>query len=213
LFFGFGEAAPLAPPPVVTYRTVCVRLCDGSFFPISYATTSDRFSRDEKACQKSCSSPAKLYVYRSSGGTPETMVDRNGQPYAQLATAFRYRTAYDASCTCKPQPWEEAAQERHRMYALAAAKKRGDKRAALELAQLKAAADEKVALAKKVAATREAPDDLIQVASEAKAPVVASWQKMSLGAAPKSAAVAEKGARSGRQPPSAHDEFQKNFYR
>src|SRR5690606_29512315 len=32
-----------------TYRTVCVRLCDGFFFPISFATTPDRFGADEAA--------------------------------------------------------------------------------------------------------------------------------------------------------------------
>ena len=37
-----------------TYRTVCVRLCDGSFYPISFSTTPDNFARDEAQCRSSC---------------------------------------------------------------------------------------------------------------------------------------------------------------
>jgi hypothetical protein len=45
------------------------------------------------------------------------MVDREGQPYEKLKTAFLYRTTYTASCTCKPAPWSDEAQQRHAMYA------------------------------------------------------------------------------------------------
>lgn len=128
LFGGAGAAndaalQPAAPAPVVTYHTVCVRLCDGAYFPISYATTRDRFRHDEEACKSRCGSPAKLYAYRSSGGSPEDMEDIQGRAYRDLATAFQYRTTYDADCTCKPHPWEEASLQRHRMYAEAAAAK------------------------------------------------------------------------------------------
>lgn len=117
---------PEPPQPVSrpTYRTMCVRLCDGAYFPVSFATPSDRFARDEDICQKSCSSPAKLYVYRNPGGEVEQMHDVKGEPYTKLKTAFLFRTTYDASCTCKPNPWEEAAQQKHRMYAELEAKKK-----------------------------------------------------------------------------------------
>jgi hypothetical protein len=109
-----------------TYRTVCVRLCDGYFFPISFATTPDRFAADEAACQARCASPAKLYVYPSPGGEPEQMFDTQGRPYTALKNAFLYRTAYDESCTCKPHPWSKEARDRHRVYAERA---RGTRRA------------------------------------------------------------------------------------
>jgi len=108
-----------------TYRTVCVRLCDGFFFPISFATTPDRFAADESACRSRCSSSARLYVYPNPGGEPEQMTDVRGQPYTALKTAFLFRTNYDAGCTCKPHPWDEASQGRHRVYAeLAQSRKR-----------------------------------------------------------------------------------------
>jgi hypothetical protein len=107
-----------------TYRTVCVRLCDGFFFPISFATTPDRFGADENACRSRCGSPARLYVYPNPGGEPEQMADLGGQPYLALKSAFLFRTEYVEACTCKPHPWGQEALARHRLYAEQARKDR-----------------------------------------------------------------------------------------
>jgi hypothetical protein len=125
-----------------TYRTVCVRLCDGYYWPISFATTPEHFARDRAKCESSCGSPAKLYRYRNPGGEPEDMEDINGQPYTKLRTAFLYRTRYEPSCKCKADPWDREALDRHRIYALEASKRKGDKVAAKELDDLKARRDE-----------------------------------------------------------------------
>ncbi len=122
-----------------TYRTVCVRTCDGYFFPISFSTTRERFSADEAKCQSSCSSDARLYVYRNPGEEPDNMVDLSGRPYTRSKTAFLYRTAYDASCKCTAHPWEQEARTKHRMYALEAERRKGNKKAVAELKELKAA--------------------------------------------------------------------------
>ncbi len=34
------------------YRTLCVRLCDGFYFPISAAAQPGEFARDEETCQR-----------------------------------------------------------------------------------------------------------------------------------------------------------------
>jgi hypothetical protein len=100
-----------------SYRTVCVRLCDGYFFPVSFATTPEHFTRDSAACSARCGSPARLYVYPNPGGEPEQMIGLDGKPYSALKSAFLFRTNYDASCTCKPQPWSQEALARHRAFA------------------------------------------------------------------------------------------------
>ena len=115
-----------------TYRTVCVRLCDGYYFPISASTTSDRFGIDEQACQSRCTGDARLFYYRNSGGSPETMVDRRGNSYADLKTAFLYRTSYKKSCQCQPEPWSNEARQRHAMYATKAWQRRAQRVAKLE---------------------------------------------------------------------------------
>ncbi|MFM9851088.1 MAG: DUF2865 domain-containing protein [Hyphomicrobiaceae bacterium] len=121
-----------------TSRTVCVRLCDGYYWPISYATTPENFDRDRQKCESSCGSPARLYRGRT-GSEIDDMEDQNGQPYRRLKTAFLYRTQYEASCKCKAEPWSKEATDRHRIYALEAAKAKGDKVAAQQLNEMKAA--------------------------------------------------------------------------
>lgn len=122
------------PAVVPGYRTVCVRLCDGAFFPVSTATMPGMFESDEATCKTSCNSPAELYVYRSEDGSPETMEDLDGRPYVRLTTAFQFRVAYDASCTCKPHPWQDASIALHRRYAgQAPGKKALGRRAELQM--------------------------------------------------------------------------------
>ena len=126
------------PQHGATFRTVCVRLCDGYYFPVSFAVTPDRLERDAKVCASRCGSQGRLFVHDNPGGSPETMVDLAGRPYQQLKTAFLYRTEYVASCTCQPQPWEAASQERHRGYVLTQASSKGNRDAAKELQALQA---------------------------------------------------------------------------
>lgn len=118
-----------------TFRTVCVRLCDGFFWPVSFATTSTNLKRDRETCQKSCEVPVALYYYPNPGGEPEDMLDLDGQPYARLSSAFLYRTTYEPNCKCRPHPWEKEALERHKGYAESAAAEHANKKdAANEMA-------------------------------------------------------------------------------
>jgi hypothetical protein len=99
------------------YRTVCVRLCDGYYWPISFATDSSKLTRDSAKCEKSCSMPAKLYYAPMLGEAPE-LIDLNGEPYTRLGTAFQFRIRYNPSCKCRAHPWETVAQQRHETYAV-----------------------------------------------------------------------------------------------
>jgi len=99
-----------------TYRTVCVRLCDGYYFPISFATKHDNFERDAIRCEHQCPSHSRLFFYRNPGQSAEDMVDRNGEPYAMLPNAFRFQSSYVADCTCHGNPWDPEAVARHQAY-------------------------------------------------------------------------------------------------
>ncbi|HEY7084105.1 MAG TPA: DUF2865 domain-containing protein [Hyphomicrobiaceae bacterium] len=122
----------------VTFRTVCVRLCDGYFFPISFAVGADRLEHDARVCEGRCGAQGRLFVHPNPGGSTDDLHDLSGRPYRQLRTAFLYRSAYIASCRCQPQPWDQAALDRHRAYALAAAAGTGNRAAARELQALEA---------------------------------------------------------------------------
>jgi hypothetical protein len=86
-----------------TFRTVCVRTCDGYYFPISYSTTSEQFPADAQTCAAMCpNSETQLFYYPNPGGSPQTMVSIEGGEYADLPTAFRYRSNFQPSCSCGP---------------------------------------------------------------------------------------------------------------
>jgi hypothetical protein len=83
------------------YRTVCVRLCDGFYFPIHYSTYGRQASQDAQKCQASCAAPAELYVYRNPGQEIEQAISLSGSPYMDLPVALRYRKEFVKGCSCK----------------------------------------------------------------------------------------------------------------
>jgi Protein of unknown function (DUF2865) len=87
-----------------TYRTLCVRLCDGFYFPMSYATYPDRFALDAKRCERSCPSRSRLFVHRNPGESVSEMVDLEGRSYRDLPTAFLHQVQYVPDCTCRRTP-------------------------------------------------------------------------------------------------------------
>lgn len=88
--------------PYATYRTVCVRLCDGYYFPVSFSTLPNHFQRDEELCQSKCAAPAQLYYHQNPGaGMEQAMAARTNEAYSQLKSAFRYRKEYVQGCSCK----------------------------------------------------------------------------------------------------------------
>jgi hypothetical protein len=82
-----------------TYRTLCVRQCDGFYFPVSNATTQGQFSEDEAKCHTQCAAPAELYYHRSDQDV-EQMISMNGRPYSEMPNAFRNRKVYIRGCSC-----------------------------------------------------------------------------------------------------------------
>lgn len=119
--FGNNESSPGEIPPAGdammsnvpqgTYRTVCVRTCDGYYFPISFTTVPGRFADDERACKAQCpATDANLYTYRNPGEDMNAAVSIAGQPYSSSPNAFKYRTEFNPSCSCKAQgqTWADA---------------------------------------------------------------------------------------------------------
>jgi len=97
-------------------RTLCVRLCDGFYFPISSATTRSELAHDADKCSAICSVDAQLFYHSNAGGSVDTMVDLTGRAYSTLRNAFKYRHTLVPGCRCRPQPWSDAEQRRHRSY-------------------------------------------------------------------------------------------------
>lgn len=162
LFGGPAQLAPL-PPPAPSYRapvrvpqsrtdwraderaqtsreklrTVCVRLCDGYYFPISNRTTASRLSYDQRRCKSACDGgDARLFQAPEGSDDPASMVDATGRRYDALDTAFLYRRKLLPGCTCKPAPWSAAERLRHVTYAIEQAKIAAREREAAEKLRL-----------------------------------------------------------------------------
>jgi hypothetical protein len=111
--FGNTIGTPGLPAPTGsdTYRTICVRTCDGYYFPVSYSTVPSKFAEDEQICQRMCpAAEVALYSHRNPGEDVAQAVSQGGHTYAELPNAFAYRKAFNPSCSCKSagETWADA---------------------------------------------------------------------------------------------------------
>ncbi|MEP3275229.1 MAG: DUF2865 domain-containing protein [Stappiaceae bacterium] len=84
------------------YRTLCVRTCDGFYFPISFSTRASAFGVDDSVCQNMCpGADARLFVHRNPGQDTKDMTGLDGVPYTALPMAFKYRTELVKNCSCQ----------------------------------------------------------------------------------------------------------------
>jgi Protein of unknown function (DUF2865) len=115
LFGGGGYIAPAPNAPLAgTYRTLCVRTCDGYYFPISYSTVPSKFAEDEQLCRRQCpAAEVALYSHRNPGEDVSRAVSTSGRLYTDLPTAFSYRKQVNAACNCRApgQSWADALRQ------------------------------------------------------------------------------------------------------
>jgi hypothetical protein len=99
--------------PFATYRTVCVRLCDGFFFPVSFSTLPNHFQKDAEVCQSQCAAPAELFYHQNPGADmTQAISTKSQQSYAALKTAFRYKKEFVHGCSCREAEYNPGAGER-----------------------------------------------------------------------------------------------------
>jgi hypothetical protein len=106
-------AAPLGVTPEQAQagsKAVCVRACDGGFFPVSYSATQGRLDGLEDMCRALCpNADVSLYTYPASGEI-EQAVSISGARYMDSPTALKYRQSLDPNCSCRPrgESWADA---------------------------------------------------------------------------------------------------------
>jgi hypothetical protein len=96
---------------------VCVRSCDGGFFPVSYSANRMRYQELGELCQAMCPNVETQLFTMAFGREIEQAVSADGRPYTSLPNAGRFRTKFDPACTCKKadQSWAEALANAERM--------------------------------------------------------------------------------------------------
>lgn len=121
------------------YKTICVRMCDGYYFPVSNSTAKRGLYRDQMKCRSQCGEEGRLFYLPAKTTEVDGAVDLQGRVYGRMNTAYAYRKTLVANCQCKPDPWADSEIERHRQYAEAEVDK---KPAGLPKADLQIAAAE-----------------------------------------------------------------------
>lgn len=109
----FGDETEITTPALGGRMAVCVRTCDGYFFPINFEGVSKRDDY-EQICKSLCPAAETRVFFKSSGGDIDRAAARDGSAYMSQPYALRYRESRDASCTCKNpnQTWAEATRGR-----------------------------------------------------------------------------------------------------
>jgi hypothetical protein len=88
-------------------EVVCVRTCDGGFFPMSSRRGGENLA---DLCRALCPNTDAVVYSRVPGQAIQTAVSLDGSPYSDLPTALKYQKTFDPACTCRPpnQSWAEA---------------------------------------------------------------------------------------------------------
>jgi len=89
--------------PVPEKLAVCVRLCDGYFFPMGNVHGPLSLASQEASCSRMCpGSQTQLYILPPGADAIEQASTKEGQLYSALPAAFRNRYTADAACSCQP---------------------------------------------------------------------------------------------------------------
>jgi len=97
-------------------EAVCVRTCDGSFFPISYSARRANLGDLQDMCTALCPA-AETKLYTRAPRDMKTAVSIDGDAYTSLENAFKYEKTVVPQCSCrKPgQSWSEALVDAERL--------------------------------------------------------------------------------------------------
>lgn len=90
-------------------QAVCVRTCDGGFFPLPIS--SHHSAEDlNQMCEALCpGTEAKVYT-RNPNAEIKTAVGLDGKPYVDLPNALKFQKVFTPTCSCRPagKSWAEA---------------------------------------------------------------------------------------------------------
>jgi len=114
-----GEGEPMEQRPRGGPMAICVRSCDGGYFPITYSAKGSQLDDLNTLCKAMCpGTEAKLYTQSQWKGL-DSAISVDGEPYADHPNARKFEKSYDPACGCKPQgqSWTEALAEAERMLA------------------------------------------------------------------------------------------------
>lgn len=98
-----SAVTPAKTPQTQNRRTVCVRGCDGYFFPIANLARDSEIPSQQVTCEKLCpGAQASLFVMPAgSDKIDEAVATRGGESYAQLTARLNATDSKSQSCGCQ----------------------------------------------------------------------------------------------------------------
>lgn len=105
-----GMLEPVEEGPQRGTKAVCVRTCDGGFFPVSYSAGRGNTEQLADLCRAQCPfAETRVYTYSPARDIVDA-VSADGEPYTSHPNALRFRRTFDKTCTCRPPDtsWAEA---------------------------------------------------------------------------------------------------------
>ena len=89
-------------------QAVCVRTCDGGFFPLGISARRGKESLVEM-CQALCPGTETEVFTRSPDADIKTAASLEGKPYTELPNALKFEKNFSAACTCRQagKSWAE----------------------------------------------------------------------------------------------------------
>ncbi len=108
-----GGCATHSPAVASVGRTLCVRTCDGYYFPISWRARASRVKIDAEACQSmyAAAGQAELFVQKSR--SVDDARSLAGARYGDQPFAFMYREEYRPACVDELRAGIKALAERY----------------------------------------------------------------------------------------------------
>jgi Protein of unknown function (DUF2865) len=91
-------------------QAICVRRCDGGFFPLNYSARTGNLDTLGELCTALCPNAEVSLYTRNPDNDVGTAVGADGTAYRDLQNAFKFQKTFDSSCTCKAkgESWVQA---------------------------------------------------------------------------------------------------------
>ena len=106
-------------------QAVCVRKCDGAFFPLPISARRGNSDSLKELCSALCPNAETAVYRRVSTNDIDTAVGLDGEAYSSLPNAKKFEKTYDKTCSCKTpeQSWVEALAQAEKILTEEAGKK------------------------------------------------------------------------------------------
>jgi hypothetical protein len=93
---------PSEEPALGGRRLVCVRTCDGFYFPLANAPGGRGHANE--MCQALCpGAETAAFAMPGSDNAITRAISLKGQPYMAMPTALKFQKSFDGNCSCKKE--------------------------------------------------------------------------------------------------------------